>query len=74
LKHRIDINPAGARAGLNPTSNKSRIETGLTGFGMQLHAVGLNPTSNKSRIETAGDVNYLSGSVVSESDFQQIKD
>jgi len=54
------LSPTGS---LNPTSNKSRIET--TGRRIRTAVPKrLNPTSNKSRIETAGDVNYLAGSVV----------
>ena len=40
-------------SGLNPTSNKSRIETANRPR-ISVRNSGLNPTSNKSRIETSG--------------------
>ena len=58
---------------LNPTSNKSRIETEM--HLDALHGpIRLNPTSNKSRIETERQIQDALATSRSESDFQQIKD
>jgi len=59
---------------LNPTSNKSRIETKYRDVWKRNSNEGLNPTSNKSRIETSHSWDLFLKRLRSESDFQQIKD